>query len=359
MNKMNKFKIFMKAHWITVWLVATVLAFTAIVSAEYISNRNRVRRVAANVANEGQQFSSNYLMTGPTEIKKASFNAGDNGFCVIPVTIWNHSVTNPTKAYQGELPYKLEAWLVSNVNGTLVGENADKLTAYPVAFSTDGTNFTNFNSLSYDNSKGYYYSDDTLTFNAKDTNGNYTVDDYTFYIRFPDTVLTANPDLYVKVVATPDNANDFVSISAIMGAQKAGTIITRGWTGGFSDNTAYIDYDAFNYVISGSGKSNITFSWCTDYLEMSDINLNQYGWIVGTDITSADDNINGVHGNWKTLTFTANSDEMDDEGHIIGINRYALQLYMTGDPNIDYGSGTEGATSFWTKVNSYVSFSVG
>ena len=357
MNKLNKFKKFMKAHWITVWLVVVVLTFTTIVSAEYISNRNRVRRVAANVANEGQQFSSNYLMTGPTEIKKASFNAGDNRFCVIPVTIWNHSITNPTKAYQGALPYKLEAWLVSDVNGTLIGENADILTTYPVAYSTDGTNFTNFKSLTYDNSKGYYYSDDTLTFNTKDTNGNYQVDDYTFYIRFPDTVLTANPNLYVKVVATPDNTNDFASISAIMGTQKAGTVITRGWTGEFSDNTAYTDYDAFNYVISGSGESEITLSWCTDYLEMSDINLSQYGWTVGTDITSADTTINDIHGTWKTLTFTANSDEEDNEGHIIGLNRYALQFYMTGDPNTGYGSGTEGATSFWTKVNSYVSFS--
>ncbi len=357
MNKLNKFKKFMKAHWITVWLVVTVLAFTTIVSAEYISNRNRVRRVVANVANEGQQFSSNYLATGTTEIKKASFNAGEGGYCIIPVTIWNHSVTNPTKAYQGALPYKLEAWLVSDVNGTLIGENADILTTYPVAYSKDGTNFTDFSSLSYDNSKGYYYSDDTLTFNTQDANGNYIVDDYTFYIRFPDTVLAANPALYVEVVATPFNTNDFVSISAIMGTQKAGTVITRGWTGGFSDNTVYTDYDAFNYVISGSGESVITLSWCTNYLEMSDINLEQYGWIVGTDITSATETKNGVAGVWKTLTFTANSDAVDGEGHIIGINRYALQFYMTGDPNADYGSGSEGANSFWTKVNSYVSFS--
>lgn len=355
MNKLNKFKKFMKAHWITVWLIVTLLAFTTIVSAEYISNRNRVRRVAANVANEGQQFSSNYLAIGDTVIKKASFNAGESGYCVIPVTIWNHSVTNPTKAYQGALPYKLEAWLVSDVNGTLIGENADILTTYPVSYSTDGTNFTEFKNLHYDNSKGYYYSD-TLIFDDTDLNGNYTVGEYTFYIQFPDTVLTANPNLYVKVVATPDNTNDFVSISAIMGTQKAGTIITRGWTGGFSDNTDYTDYDAFNYVISGSGESEITFSWCTNYLEMSDINLNQYGW-TGTYITSSTDTKNGVPGTWKTLKFTANSDAEDGEGHIIGINRYALQFYMTGDPNTDYGSGSEGANSFWTTVNKYVSFS--
>ena len=357
MNKLNQFKKFMKAHWITVWLAVVVLTFTTIVSAEYISNRDRVRRVAANVANEGQQFSSNYLMTGPTEIKKASFNAGENGYCVVPVIIWNHSVTNSTKAYQGPLPYKLEAWLVSDVSGTLIGENADILTTYPVEYSTDGTNYTTFKSLTYDNSKGYYYSDDTLTFNTKDTNGNYKVEDYTFYIRFPDTVLTNNPNLYVMVVATPDNTHDFVSISAIMGTQKAGTVIKRGWTGEFSDNTAYTDYDAFNYVISGSGESEITLSWCTDFLEMSDINLEQYGWTVGTDITSSDTTKNNVTGRWKTLTFTANSDEEDNDGNIIGINRYALQFYMTGDPNSDYGSGNEGALSFWTKVNSYVSFS--
>lgn len=356
MNKMNTFRKFIKAHWITVWLIVAVLAFTTIVSAEYIANKNRVRRVAANVANEGQQFSSNYLATGSTEIKKASFNAGEGGYCVIPVTIWNHSVTNPTKAYQGALPYKLEAWLVSDVSGTLISQNADILTTYPVEYSTDGTNYSAFTSLPYDVSKGYYYSNANLTFNTKDSSGNYQVGEYTFYIRFPDTVLAASPNLYVMVKATPDNTNDFVSISAIMGTQKAGTILSRGWTGGFSDNITYTDYDAFNYVISGSGESVITLSWCADYIEMSEINLAQYGW-TATDITSEHTTKNGVEGKWKTLTFTANSDEEDTDGNIIGINRYAIQFYMTGDPATDYGSGTEGANSFWTTVNSYVSFS--
>lgn len=359
---MQNAKKFIKKYWITVWLVvAAVFAVTLLARAEYIANKNRVRRVAANVANEGQQFSSNYLSTGDTEIKKASFNSGDNdGYCVVPVALWNHSVTNTKKAYQGKLDYTLEAWLVDKT-GEKISENADILGTYStIAFSENGTNYTKFNTYSYDDTNGYYTGEISGTFNDTDTNGTYLVGENTYYIRFPEEMLAANPDLYVKAVATPSNTQDFTSISAIIGIQKAGTVMSRGWTGGFSDILSNTDYDAFNYLISGSGEADITLEWCTDYLELSQINIAQYGFNgsietfyknSGGQVTET---LETGGTTWKRLSFTADSNKVDNEGNIIGLSRYDLQFYMTGSEKSDYGSGND---DFWSTVESYVNFS--
>lgn len=363
---MQKTKKFLKKYWLVMWLcIVAALTITLVVRAEYIANKNRVRRVAANVANEGQQFSSNYLIIGETEIKKGSFNNGDEkGYCIVPVTIWNHSVTNTTKAYQGVLDYKLEAWLVDKT-GTKISENALILGTYNnLGFSTDGDSYTNFNTYTYDSTYGYYTGEIDGSFNLTDTNGSYLVDENTYYLRFPEEMLTDNPDLYVMMVATPDKTEEFNSISAIIGIQKAGTVMTRGWTGDFSDVNSNVDYDAFNYLISGSGEADITLEWCTDYLELSQISIQRYSDDFSRNITTFYKNSAGEETatlqeggtTWKRLSFTADSNKVDenDPDKVIGLSRYDLQFYMTGNAATDYGSGSG---NFWSTVRSYVSFS--
>lgn len=347
---MKKFKSFIKAHWILVWLLVVVIAFTTIVSAEYIISKNRIRRVIANVPDEGQRFSSNYMkVAGEDTLIKVSFNSNEVGqFCVLPINIWNRSETNPQKAYEGVINYNWIMQLVDKHGNLITNANTD-IAGFDVGYSLNGTDYYEFNDLTYDNTKGYYVEGSDI-FNQTDQEGNYVVEDKKLYIRFPSSALLDDPEIYVKIVATPINAKGLNEIGATLGIQRSGNTITRGWSGTFGDDDTNTDYDAFNYVLSGSGDAVITLKWCTDYLKMNPISIAEYGW--NASITSTTIN----NKNWNVLTFTADSDATtspNESGVTVGINRYDIQFYMTGDPDTDYGSGN----TFWTTVRGYVDFS--
>lgn len=377
---MKKLKTFLKSHWITVWLLVVAIAFTSIASAEYIVNKNRIRRVIANVADEGQQFSSNYLrVNGVT--KKISFSDDNlsSNYCVIPIFIWNHSETNPQKAYEGLLKYDWSMQLVDK-NGVKIEEDNPKLSEFDIGYSTDEVSYTSF---TYDSTNGYYASGSNVEFDETDEGGNYVVDEKKLFVRFHKSALEADPqdDIYVRIIAKPKETKGLSEISATLSVQKVGKTSVRGWQGTFGDNKSNTDYDAFNYIISGNGDANITLSWCTDYLEMNQINIDEYGW--GSSITT--EIRDGK--TWKVLTFKADSnagaiqsvgDETtsasettigseteagiitDEDGVVIGIFRYDVQFYMTGDPDQFYetyaGVDYETGTAFWYNVNNYVDF---
>ena len=177
---MKKIKAFLKAHWILVWLLAVAIAFTAVVSAEYIVNKNRIRRVIANVPDEGQQFSSNYLKVANSNIlTKVSFGSEIGEYCIIPINIWNHSETNPQKAYDGSIDYTWTMQLVDK-NGDIIENTNPDLAGFAVGYmipdATTGedTAYIAFNTLTYDQTDGYCVSGSD-SFDETDPEGNYVV----------------------------------------------------------------------------------------------------------------------------------------------------------------------------------------
>ena len=345
---MNKILKKVGKHWILIWLIVASLALSIIVSAKYLDEKSKVKRVAANVTENGQMFSSNYLHSGKIELKNIPFTTGKEGFCVIPVTIYNYSESNPSKAYQADLTYTLTAKLV-NKSDLIISENA--LNGLQVGISDDGTNYRTFSTLGWNSEEGCYYTEFTKTFSQKNALGTYIPDVHNYYVRFPDSVLTSESGVYVELIATPSDTKDFTSISVILGAQAQSGVLPRGWTGSFYDDASYTNYDAFNYVITGNGEAKLTFSWCTNFLEVNKVNLTEYG----LNAESETKTINGITGIWKTVTIEADPDEEDDDGNVIGLNRYDFQLYMTGDPDTEYGKDD----TFWSTVAKYVDFSAG
>lgn len=339
-----------KKHWVTVWLISAILVFSYVVQAEYSDARNRVKRVAANVTSEGQLFSSNYLTAGSIELRKLQTVAED-GYCVVPVNIYNYNISNPTKAYQNDLAYLLTLKLVDNLDRPIA---QDEPNTSIVEISTDGVNY---NTLSWNTVKNSYYAEYNRVFNTVE-NGTYISDKQVIYIRYPSDVLTNDPGIYVEVVATPTDAKTFASLNAIIGVQSQGTTLVRGWGGDFYDDKNYRDYDAFNYVITGNGSATITLEWCSDYLELNEINLSEYSDDIDlseSDLTGASKTIDNVSGIWKKIVINADADRENGQGVRIGKNRYGLQFYMTGDPNSDYGYSL-GTIGFWNTVGSYVHF---
>ncbi|MBR3646231.1 MAG: hypothetical protein IKN54_07405 [Lachnospiraceae bacterium] len=337
-----------KKHWVTVWLVTAILVFSYVVQAEYSDARNRVKRVAANVTSEGQLFSSNYLMPGSIELKRIQTTAED-GYCVVPVNIYNYNISNPTKAYQSDLAYTLTLQLVDSTNTPIAHDNPDVAV---VEVSTDGVNY---NTLSWNSTKNSYYQQYSRVFNTVE-NGNYISDKHVIYIRYPSSVLANDPGIYVEAIAVPTDAKTFSSISAILGVQAQGTTFVRGWGGDFYDDKNYRDYDAFNYVITGNGTATITLEWCSDYLELNEVNISEYSQdidLANSNLVGSTKTIGTVTGTWKKLVINADDARVDGQNVRIGRNRYGLQFYMTGNPTVDYGYDL-GTVGFWSTVEKYV-----
>lgn len=340
MERKESIKRFWKKYWAIVWLVAAIICAVSLIAyAEFDTNKNRVKRVVANVSSGGQMFSSDYL-DKTTTVQRIPFSAGTNGYCPVNVKIWNYSESNPSKAYQGELRYTWTATLVKRV--VIAGENGnpDTVEYQPLADGDKGSLDIQFEgtSFTWNASESAYTMSDSSTFTANPS-GDYVPTEHEYTISFPESMLTSNDNIYVKLEATPSNGDISLStISGVFGVQTASSALTQGWTGYFSDSKSFTDYDAFNYVFTGNGAADFTFQWCSDYLEVSQISLATYGLTA----TSENATINNVHGTWKTVTIHANANT--------GVNRYDFQLYMTGDPTSDYGT----KATFWTKVESYV-----
>ncbi|MBE5863960.1 MAG: hypothetical protein E7295_14130 [Lachnospiraceae bacterium] len=352
---MSKIKEMIKKHWITAWIILAIMGIVSTVAlAEYMGQKNRIMRVAANVAGAGQPFDSNYLSSGDVSISNVPFPAASEGWCTIQVEIWNYNSNNPQKAYNGALIYDLTAQLVTS-NGSLLPSGS--LGSYQIGVSSDnGTTYTYFSS--YDETNGYFMQVQSSKLFAA-VNGEYVPSIHPYVIRFPSALLN-NPGIYVKLTATPTDTEKLSALSAILGVTKQETTLSRVWEGRFNEDTTKTDYDSFNYVVSGSGESDVTFSWCTDYLQINEFNLTDYGFTA----TASTRTENGESTNWKTITFRANSsDTYDSSGTKIGVgkNRYDFQLYMTTVlKNVLISTmNEEGATEtdYWDAVKEYVEFS--
>lgn len=341
---------------VLMWITIAILGIASgIVIAEYMAQSNRVKRVAANVTGAGQPFDSNYLATGSPLLSNIPFPADTVGSCPIDIKIWNYNRANTQKAYKGPLTYDLVAQLVDS-RGELLDDG--ELGSYQIGFSSNGgVNYTYFST--YDADNGYYLLvQDDRPFTANES-GIYEPTEHGYKLSFPAAFLVDYPGIYVKVTAIPSDTAKLSTISAIFGVTVQQASLSRVWEGRFNEDTSRTNYDSFNYVISGSGESEITFSWCTDYLQLNEYNLDDYGFSA-TPFTKTEE---GVTTNWKTITFTANSsDTFNSSGTLVtsGKSRYDFQLFMTTalENNLISTMNGSGATytDYWNVVNSCVEF---
>lgn len=325
----------MKRHWISLWLAASVIGCAAFfVGAEYLTENNNLKRVAANVADTGMLFASDVLSEATnTYIKPISEGTGKS----VSFEIWNYNMDAGANWYPGRLKYTLKA--------RLYDANGNELSSFPADRSitvtrTDPSEGADTASITLDSSK---LSDEIKGLVFENT-GKAA---HTYTVLFSGISLTEG--LCVKLTAEPEN-RDLKPISAIVGITEQTDDITPGWRGYFNDDTSLKDYDAFNYVISGSGNRQVRLSWDSSRLTINPYFLTDMGISVQ----------NGA-GDWKYIEFTANSydtiEVVDGQETITekGVSRYDIQFYIA-DPEWDTASDR-----FWTVMSdneTYVKFEV-
>jgi len=227
----------LKANWITVWLVLIVISVLSFVGyAEYIENQNRMKRVAANVAESGNLFTSDYLTSSSSPAPYKVQFAENVTSCMIPVKIRNYDSADVTAFYTHDLPYDVTFQLVKE-NGLLV--TPEELGDYRIQVKKDTENtYTQFSTtgsvqeitVTEDNGTEYTY---TITV-AYSTQDGYTITyqgiifegdsrfEHMFQLDFQKEIMTNEENLFIKMTAMPDSdiRDEVDELSGILGVTK-------------------------------------------------------------------------------------------------------------------------------------------
>ncbi|WP_028515929.1 hypothetical protein [Ruminococcus flavefaciens] len=355
---MEKFKSFMKKYWISVWLILVAMAvITVYVSAEYIQDQNRVKRVIANMGDTGKRFSSDRL--NPTDSitpYEVPFSTEGDDLCPIAFQIYNHSLTDSSKKYQGEIYYEITAKLTDH--------NGETITMYDD--NPDTTNIPSLPGSSYGFKKGdapsytfFANVNDMLSLDGH-FESNEENDNHLYYICIPRTMTTvANDDkVYIELVATPYADSNYTRpltdidvLKARLSVSSQSKSVESGWSGSFQDSTR-TDLDGLNFVFSGSGTSKLVLSYRADLFEVNKFFLDAHSSEHDSKFTYENGyyyeyetaTVNGEEvktwkkyaapsgESWKTIIIDADS---EDE------KRYDIQLYMNNADTENYLTNRE------------------
>ena len=336
-----------KKHWITVWLFTALAAFCSLIIVAAYTEVSSVKRVVSTQASPSVMFSSN-CMRKVTSMRRLSSNA-------YTITVCNFDQDKPTIYNPSTINYKLYAEIMVKVNdryytmSELQTVNAAAYNEYVGRiegkyFISKTYDDTAPNTLITDNSYSFGFNAannfkvlfPSYTLSPHDDSANETLAaQHSSVDRFKveidnSTLSSENPDIFVHVWAeATDNSLGTIE-TMLYGAAE--TMETATWTGSMLEtNCATVDYDFYNYIISGSGSGTVDILWDPNKFEINPFffndpennfanNNNTPAAIAANDTVYGQNAANGDYTGWKKVTISVNS---------IVKNRYELQLYKT------------------------------
>ena len=317
----NRIMKFIRKNGLVLWIVVAVLALASLpVYAAYMRTQT-AKRVISTMAGVGNRFSSNRLAMLET-------NASELEFRFITVT-----GATPAEGIQRELticnyPQGLEAsFYPYDISYTLQMELTDNLGQSPV-FTNEASALAQYYVLDTTGTARYFAKNPqtgkyVLSLTDQSLKGNKTSTN-AYTLCFPDK----DTGVYMKTFVSPlvkVNSNwiqpsDLKSIGAMISAVSVSNSTDNNWTGELTEpresGKNVSDYDAFNYVVTGSGAGTITLKWNANMLEINPFFSENEG-ITGTITEDG----NG----YKTLTFTVTAVQPK--------NRYSFQMYRVAESN--------------------------
>lgn len=306
-----------KSNWIRVWLIVIIVILSTMVSFAAYTEVSSVKRVVSTTASPGEPFSSNCMMTNISSRRLTSSE--------FPVSVCNfdqnfpkdYSTTKITYQFTAELKIKINDnyYSISDLetlktNGTITQADYEKYIAkvpnYSVckleddkAGAIDPADWKTFTS---DNNYTVTFDEDELRANRSST------DIYSVKID-PTDLLSEEALFYVYVTAKPQSGTLSELKARLYGtADKTDKGVL--WSGSILEqNCDTVDYDFYNYIITGSGKGTIEVSWDPTYLKANKFFIEENG------LTET----NGENG-WKKIIISADSTVK---------SRYEIQFYKT------------------------------
>lgn len=349
-----------KKHWITVWLVVAVLAFLGtFISLSAYTEVSSVKRVVTTISAPKKLFSSNCMYEELYERRMPS-----NEY---QVNVNNFDVNAPETPNSSMIQYTLTAELATKHNGTIktysqlcteLGDAATNAlfsgaTGYKIGKSQDNNlngNTANPTMTEFTSANNY-----KVTFNGPTTLGNTSVNYETlpggststdkFKVEIPQAEFTRDdPEFYVYVKAVPVGDLSLSMIHTNLYGSKM-VVNTAAWSGNLAESsTLTLDYDFYNYIITGSGSGKLDILWDPAWFEIDDFFFNSSLSGVTFDESCLDRENNvvagtvssGTYNGWKKVTIVVNSTGPSAK------SRYEMQLYKV-QPNTPYTGANNAA----------------
>ena len=340
---MKKFRSFLKKYWITVWmLIAVAAVFTVPAFSEYLRDRNKEKRVVANISTEGKRFSSDRLTNtsnDPTPYEVPVTASEELDTVTVDFQIFNHIYTDSMQYYPNPIYYQISAKLVLKDGTAIPADNiyfganlygikkqADASYTYFDTYNQTLTADNSFAGTAEEGPQKYMLSFPKSLFNASDSNRVYIELDV-----IPYSIRTGNAGAYNY----SNRITELGELKARLSVTPKAKGITVGWKGAFQEQDDNLD--GFNLVFSGSGESKLYLCYDKTKLEVNKFFLDEHSgdtlfhfedgyYYEYTDSTNRTGWTRYSNTNWTTIWIDADSDVA---------NRYDIQLYMN-DTVISY-----------------------
>lgn len=322
MKNMKMYWTKINKYWITIWLAIIVITVTSIVSYAAYTRVTVAKRVISTGEGAGFPFGSDLMSSTVKKIKRMPFS-DQNDTPDIPLNIFNYPYPRRSSCGRDDTIYDLTVTL-----GTL-----DDLNNFSPLTGTDitdlGTGYVVVEEQGQQRS--YTFGSDnkiTHTFsNCSITGGNFNSNLFT--MKFDPAELTAEiPKGYcMKMEAIPGDS-ELPSLTGYVLVRYIRTA-DSGWSGELEELTADTDYDAYNYVIKGSGKGNFTFKWNASkvainqqFLQNSDVKFLVNGTPISGNPSFKENDISPDGDGFRSLTIIVDSSKT---------SRYDVQFYKVNN----------------------------
>ena len=335
---MNKLLKIIKRHWITVWLITAVLAVGVFFTFASYTGIYSVKRVVSMKPSAGVLFSSNSMQTYASASSISARHlttAQSSGDYTYNLTVCDFAQSDPLTRYVSEtgLVYDLTAQLCVKINDNYYPINDSTNVSNDIRSDASGKHF----SIQYVSNGGTDVSASNqvqslsggavVPYNSQvilpQQNGSVLPNGTNKYaITFDEYELGDNQtiDYYVKVMATPtDGSLDPIACYLYLTKSVAQD---SAWTGSLRERSGLAGYDAYNYVVEGSGTGTVTVRWNSTYIDVSEIFLAQNN-LTNTVVTETADAGGNV---WKYFEL-----EVGNEVSGTVINRYEIQLFKNNE----------------------------
>ena len=343
---MDRLPKFIVKHWTRVWLiVALILVIGVTATFAAFTSANIVKRVVSTMDMEVELFSSNCMRQDITNrmISVRSYS----------VTVCNYDQDMPLTFNPSQMDYVFRAELQVKIGSEyltmsqlhtklLTADPVNGETAYQTIVNSIGSNYyvsktedDSGNPVSAADSAEHYFNSGnnyTVTFSSQSLAPNVSSTD-----RFQVTIASSDlgktdPDFYVHVWAEPSGTLYHTIHSRIYGGIASS--YAASWHGSFKEtNCSAIDYDFYNYIITGNGTGTVDILWNDEYFNVNEfffsaLSGNSFVYeglsVEPVEILSSNSKYGtggsiGNYTGWKMVTLNVDS--------INGKSRYELQLY--------------------------------
>ncbi len=360
---MNKILKTLRKHWTRVWLIAVLLMSGGIyVTYAVYTEVSSVKRVVSTQAAPVEMFSSNCMRP---DISSRRLSSAEYS-----VTVCNFDQDKPTIYNPSTISYTLHAELqvkqgdnytnMATYLNTLDQSNAEQLALYK-DYITKAANYhickteddNPETTVSESESDFTIANGFSVTLTADSLAAQHSsVDKYKVKID-PDSINVTNTDIYVHVWAFPTEPANLSTIETrLYGAAISESAAT--WSGSFNEqNCDTVDYDFYNYIITGSGAGTVDILWDSSKFSINDFFFNTalsnntfVGGNTPTVIASSDTQYgsgkyDGKYVGWNKITLSVGSGNNSK-------SRYELQLYKTASDSLTGVSytGDNAATNY-------------